>query len=359
MSSKKKSTKSSNKSCILRCIDIKFDKKSKKDGKSATLIIKYETASGEWSQKKVFEDIYSFIESTCKSNSNKKILGHYISNMKKYKNEYLNDNKNKNAFKLIKNIFNTIGEHKKILSNDSKIISFIGAKRSHLTDIKSAQIISLNNAKSKSKPKTKRVPSIGSNTMMSSLGGGSGRQYESVIDSDNINNNSNETEKINTSNDEIFRLKEEIESMKRKYMTDIKDIRDENHSLKQNNIGLQETNNAIIEAKEELELRVIKYEKELGVDIIDEQMLGIFIDDFKKLEDPAERYHEEVKKQKGTIDILQSQIVELSYNNNELKTKLERAKYVADHLATEVTQLTNPNIQQLEEDYREVEAELD
>ncbi len=150
MSSKKKSTKSSNKSTILRCTNITFEKKPKKDRKGATLMIRYETASGEWSQKKVFEDIFNFIESTCKSTNNKKTLGHYTSDIKKYKNEYLNDNKTKNALKLIKDIFNTIGKHPKILSKDSKITAFIGAKRSHLTDIKSAQILS----NKSSKPKT-------------------------------------------------------------------------------------------------------------------------------------------------------------------------------------------------------------
>ncbi len=44
---------------------------------------------------------------------------------------------------------------------------------------------------------------------------------------------------------------------------------------------------------------------------------------------------------------------------NDLTTKLERSKYVADHLATEVTELANPQYEQLEQGYKGVEVELD
>eukprot|EP01084_Bolivina_argentea_P037190 68767_1 len=89
-------------------------------------------------------------------------------------------------------------------------------------------------------------------------------------------------------------------------------------------------------------------------------MASIFADEIKKNEDdPAEKYWKQTKEQKLRIDILESSVQELTHSNGELKNKLERAKYVADHLATEVMDQANPDYEQLEADYKEVEAEVD
>jgi len=366
MSTKKKGGKGKQ---IVRCVDIKFEKKPKKDRKGANLILTFETASGEWEQQKVFEDVWKFVEATGKAH--KKVLGKHLVNASRFKEDYLNKGKHDNAFKMIKDIINHCGRSKKILSTDSKITSFLGAKRDNLSDIKEAKEVgsgSGSGSATTSKPST---------TFISDLGGGGGdshdpKQSEQDADHEHEHEQSTQSPAANqqeeqplvvrddmAAKEDVNRLQQEIESLKRGHLAEISALKQENHNLKINNTTLRETNEAAQEARAELEEKVMKYEQELGRDVIGDDVADIFADEFKKVEDPAEKYYQQTKEQKKRINELEEQVRVLSHENGDLKTKLERAKYVADHLATEVTELKNPKYEQLEQDYKEVEAELD
>merc|ERR1712087_824307 len=124
---------------ILKCVNVTFDKKPKKDRKNASLKLSFETKSGTWTTTKVFDETWKFIEKATKDH--KKFIGKYAANTSKYKDEYLNKEKEEKAFSLIKDVFNAIGKNKKILQTDSKITAFIGAKRDHKNDIKNANVM--------------------------------------------------------------------------------------------------------------------------------------------------------------------------------------------------------------------------
>eukprot|EP01084_Bolivina_argentea_P024363 45407_1 len=113
MASKKKNPKKER--TILRCKNITFEKKPKKDFENQMLIITYETASGTWTQRKIFHDLWTFIELTSKSHE--KIVGNVVVNASKYKNQYM-EGSYKNAFKMMKMVINNIGKNKKIRMDD-------------------------------------------------------------------------------------------------------------------------------------------------------------------------------------------------------------------------------------------------
>merc|ERR1711971_391839 len=115
----------------------------------------------------------------------------------------------------------------------------------------------------------------------------------------------------------------------------------ENHNLKMKNATLRETNEAMQETHMELENKVIEYEKQLGKDLIGDEMAGIFAEEFKKVEDPAEKYYQQTKEQKKRIDELEKKVQELVHANGDLTNKLTRATFVASSLATEVTEVND------------------
>eukprot|EP01084_Bolivina_argentea_P082881 150064_1 len=359
---------------ILRCTSISFVKKPKRDMKSAMLSITYETASGTWTSKKVFEDVWKFVESTGKSH--KKFVGKLMVNASKYKDEYLKKSKPDGAFKLIEDVINTVGKNKKILQNDSKITAFVGAKRTNLSDIKSGQKI----GKSKSSKSTKAPSSMGSAAFAGDKASKSKKHKaskEAAAEEDKEDDNDKENDEpaaavnahaaaqSHSMNEhdmykrQVMDLKQEIEDLKRTHLKDISALKQENHNLINENQTLKETNAASQEARQELEEKVIKYEHELGKDQIGDDMAAIFADEFQKEDDPAEKYFQQTREQQKRIAQLEEQVQKLTRENGELTTKLGRAKYIADHLATEVTELSDPKYEQLEQDYKEVELELD
>ena len=270
---------------ILKCTTVAFDKKPKKDRKGATLILTFETASGSWTTKKVFDETWKFVESEAKSH--KKAIGKYVVNASKFKEEYLNKNKQENAFKLIKDIFNHIGKNKKILSNDSKITAFIGAKRDHKNDIKTANLIG--SAKSKAMTRPKSVLSLSNEPSVNK-----GKRKE--VENEEVQQVAQEMEKkqddvvqqqqqqqqqreVDMSN----KQKEEVSKLKRAHLSEISALKQENHNLKMNNAQLRESNEAQQETIAELEAKCAGYEQELGKDQIGDEMASIFSEEFKKV----------------------------------------------------------------------------
>ena len=74
----------------------------------------------------------------------------------------------------------------------------------------------------------------------------------------------------------------------------------------------------------------------------------------------TERYFQQSKDLKKRNAELENQVMELTKENGVLTTKLSRAAFVAEELGTEIAERNDKDrFQQLEQDYRDVEAELD
>ena len=362
---------------VLRCTNICFDKKPKKDRKGAMLVLKLETASGSWSTTRPFEDVWKFVVESGKQHKKEKTLSKLARNLSKYRDEYLKQDKHANAFKLVRDMLNAMGKNPKILSSDSKISAFVGAKRANLSDIKSAKKLKKNSsAASASTSAPAPAASIGSATMASSLAAmpaasaasasaaASASETEAAQEAEEAAAVGVSDRASSSSLSVISSLKQQLSEMsvlKRKHLSEVSSLKQEKHNLEQQNQSLRETSEAQEEARLELEERVADMSRELGRDVIDEDVGAVFGGpEFAAAEeDPAEKYFQQAKQQKKRIAALESQLVELSNENGRLKTQLERAKYVADNLALEVTELSNPQYEQLEQDYKEVEAELD
>ena len=73
----------------------------------------------------------------------------------------------------------------------------------------------------------------------------------------------------------------------------------------------------------------------------------------------AEKYYQQTRDLKKRNSELEKQVLELTEENGTLTTKLSRSEYISEQLATEVAERNGDKFEQLQQDYMDVEAELD